>query len=106
MTGATFLDVSENLALVLLGAAVALVLWRLFSGPTLPDRIMALDLLTTLAVSIIGVLALRSGVGLLIDIALALCLVGFVSTIALARFVLARHALHEIAALPEPSVPP
>ena len=95
MTGELFLVVSENLGLALLGLAVALTLVRLFRGPTLPDRIMALDMLMTLAVSLIGILALRSGVALLLDIALALCLVGFVSTIALARFVLARHSLTE-----------
>lgn len=85
-----FLVVSENLALGGLALAVMIVLARLLRGPTLTDRVLALDMLTVLAISLIGVLTLRTGVSLLLDIALALCLVGFVATIALARFALAR----------------
>ena len=88
MTGDLFLVVSENVALGLLPLADALQLVRLLRGPTLADRVLALDLLTTLSVSLIGVIALRSGITFQLDIALALCLVGFVSTVALARFVL------------------
>lgn len=88
MTPDLFLFVSENVALALLTLAVALTLVRLIRGPTMPDRILALDMLTVLAISLIGVLTVRTGVTLQLDIALALCLVGFVATIALARYVL------------------
>jgi multicomponent Na+:H+ antiporter subunit F len=81
---------AESIALGLLTLAVLFTLVRLVRGPTLADRIVALDLLTTLAVSLIAVFALRTGVSLQLDIALALCLVGFVSTIALARYLLSR----------------
>jgi multicomponent Na+:H+ antiporter subunit F len=87
-----FLFVSENVALGLLSLAVVIVLVRLFRGPTLSDRILALDMLTMLAISLIGVLTLRTGVDLLLDIALALCLVGFVATVALARYALTRKS--------------
>jgi multicomponent Na+:H+ antiporter subunit F len=90
MTPDLFLSVSESIALGLLTLAVLLTLVRLLRGPSLADRIVALDLLTTLAVSLIGVIALRSNVSLQLDIALALCLVGFVSTIALTRYLLTR----------------
>jgi multicomponent Na+:H+ antiporter subunit F len=90
MSGEVFLFVSENVALGLLALAVAVTLVRLLRGPSLPDRILALDTLTVLTISLIGVLTLRTGVTVLLDIALALCLVGFVATIALARYVLSR----------------
>jgi len=98
MTADLFLFVSENVALSLLAVAVLIVLVRLFRGPTLPDRILSLDMLTTLAISLIGVLTLRLGVDLLLDIALALCLVGFVATVALARYALLRKAGQAVAA--------
>jgi multicomponent Na+:H+ antiporter subunit F len=91
MNSALFLTVCEDCALALLALAVIFALVRLISGPGLADRIVALDLLTTLAISLIGVTAMRVGVSLLLDIAVALCLVGFVSTVALARFLLLRR---------------
>jgi len=87
MTGQLFLFVSETIALLLLVLAVLLTLIRLISGPSLPDRILALDMLTTLSISLVGVIALRSGVLFYLDIAIAICLVGFLATIALARYV-------------------
>ena len=90
MNAGLFLFVSENAALVLLAMAVVLTLVRLFRGPTLANRILALDMLTMLSISLIGVLTLRTGITLQLDIAIALCLLGFVATIALARYVLMR----------------
>lgn len=87
MTGQLFLFVSETIALLLLSLAVLLTLIRLVRGPSLPDRILALDMLTTLSISLVGVIALRSGVLFYLDIAIAICLVGFLATIALARYV-------------------
>jgi multicomponent Na+:H+ antiporter subunit F len=91
MSGALFLAVCEDCALALLALAVIFALVRLVRGPGLADRIVALDLLSTLAISLIGVTAMRVGVALLVDIAVELCLVGFVSTVALARFLLLRR---------------
>jgi multicomponent Na+:H+ antiporter subunit F len=91
MTPQLFLTGCEDSALALLALSVVLALVRLLRGPGLADRIVALDLLTMLAISLIGVLALRAGLPLLLDIAVALCLVGFVSTIALARLLLRRN---------------
>jgi len=103
MTPEVFLNVSEDVAFALLVLALLLALVRLFRGPGLADRIVALDLLTTLSVSLIGVVALRTGIALQLDIALALCLVGFVSTIALARYLLAQ-AVAKITATTPPVV--
>lgn len=88
MTGEIFLFVSGTIALLLLSVAVMLTLIRLVRGPSLPDRILALDMLSTLSISLVGVFVLRTGALLYLDIALAICLVGFLATIALARYVL------------------
>jgi multicomponent Na+:H+ antiporter subunit F len=90
MTAELFLLVSENIGFALLALALAFTLLRLLRGPSLPDRILALDMLTLLSVSLAGLVALRTGVYIALDIALALCLVGFVATVALARFAATR----------------
>jgi len=88
--GAEVLRWAADAAIALLLLAMLLVLVRLARGPNLGDRIMALDTLTTLAVGLIGALTVRTGLTLYLDIAIAIALVGFLSTVALARYLLAR----------------
>ena len=77
-----------SLGCISLGLLLAII--RLLLGPTLPDRILALDLITTLGIGFIVLVAILTGYYLYVDIAIALGLVGFLSTVALARYVLKR----------------
>ncbi len=79
-----------ELALVILCVAAACYLARVVMGPTLTDRIVALDGLLVVMVAAIIVAAVRDGSGLGIDIVLVVALVGFVGTAAGARFVARR----------------
>src|SRR3954451_17625947 len=88
MSGDLFLFVSTNVALAILTLALLLTAARLLRGPTLADRVLALDLLTTIGVAYVGVIALRTGFLLYVDIAISIGLVGFLATIALARYIL------------------
>lgn len=90
MTGADALQWAADIAIALLLVALLLVIVRLWRGPNLGDRIMALDTLSMLAVGLIGALTVRTGLTLYLDIAIAIALVGFLSTVALARYLLAR----------------
>lgn len=90
MSSADILEHATTAGLALLTIAVLLAFVRLARGPSLADRILALDTMTTLAIGYIGVVAIRTGVMLYLDIAIALGLVGFLSTIALARYLLHR----------------
>lgn len=67
--------------------AMALCGWRLLRGPGLPDRLLALDTLYVNTVALIVLLGLRWQTALLFEAALIVALLGFVSTVALARFV-------------------
>lgn len=71
---------------VMLAAAFLLALWRIARGPSLPDRVVGLDLVALLAVCVIGLLTLVHGVPAFLDAALALALVAFLGTIAFARY--------------------
>lgn len=76
--------------LACLSMGLLLTIVRLIRGPTLPDRILALDLITTLGIGFVVLVAILTGFHLYLDIAIALGLVGFLSTVALARYVLKR----------------
>ncbi len=90
MTGQEFLDIALTITFVVLSLSFALIVVRIVRGPSLPDRILALDLLVAVAIGYIAAFGISTGFSIYVDIAIALGLVGFLSTIALARFVLRR----------------
>jgi multicomponent Na+:H+ antiporter subunit F len=90
MTAQTILSSALWLALVVLGLSFVLTVWRVIKGPTLPDRVVALDMLVGIVIGFIALIAIRTGFTLYIDIAISLGLVGFLATVAFARFILAR----------------
>ncbi|MDK1488924.1 cation:proton antiporter [Sinorhizobium sp. 7-81] len=98
MTPDAVLSVAIDFALVLLSIALLMTVLRIVRGPTLPDRVLGLDMLVAIAIGFIAVIAIKTGFSLYIDIAIALGLVGFLATVAFARFVLARGLAPEQAA--------
>jgi multicomponent Na+:H+ antiporter subunit F len=90
MNAAAILSYSTSFALIALSLGLLLTVLRILRGPTLPDRVLSLDMLVAIAIGLIAVLAIKSGFNLYIDIAIALGLVGFLATVAFARFILAR----------------
>jgi multicomponent Na+:H+ antiporter subunit F len=61
--------------------------WRLLSGPTLADRVVALDLVSMLLVVFLVVFKLLSGVGAFIYVAIGLALIAFLATVAFAHYI-------------------
>lgn len=98
MEPAAMVALAANIALAVLGIAFLLTAWRIIAGPTLPDRVVGLDMLTGIAIGFIAVIAVKTGFALYIDIAISLGLVGFLATVAFARFVLSRGLQHQPAA--------
>ncbi|MBB4285091.1 monovalent cation/H+ antiporter complex subunit F [Roseospira goensis] len=80
------LDVAVVLAGVMLLAALCLTVFRLLRGCTLPDRVVALDLISALLVAFLVLFALAVGVTAYMDAAIALALIAFLGTVAFARF--------------------
>ncbi len=75
-----------NFAFVAVGAALVLCAWRLLRGPEAPDRALALDTMYINVVALVILLGIRFGTELFFEAALLIALLGFVSTVALARF--------------------
>jgi multicomponent Na+:H+ antiporter subunit F len=81
------LYIVSQVTLATLGLALLIAFIRLVKGPTLPDRIVAIDLFGVLVVGLIVVLAGWSGVRATLDAAIVIALVGFLGTIAYATYV-------------------
>ena len=81
------LNIVSQVTAATLGIALLIAFIRLVKGPTLPDRIVATDLLGVLVVGLIAVLAGWSRVRATLDAAMVIALVGFLGTIAYATYV-------------------
>ena len=76
-----------NFALAAVALAMALVAWRLVRGPEPTDRVLALDTLYINTVGLVILLGLRLQSPLLFEAALVIAMLGFIGTVALARFI-------------------
>lgn len=63
-------------------------LWRLLKGPSLPDRILALDTMFINSIALIILLGLHLGSQLYFEGALLIAMLGFVSTVAICKYLL------------------
>lgn len=101
----SFLDFAVQIALLFLSVTFLITVIKVIKGPTLPDRVLALDLLVGAAIGFTAVLGIKTGFTLYLDIAIALGLVGFLATVAFARFILARGRTEEADSgdVPEPA---
>jgi len=79
-------DLALNIAFVAFAAALALAAVRLALGPSVPDRILALDALYVNVVAITILLGIRYNTLAYFEAALVIALFGFVATVAFARF--------------------
>jgi multicomponent Na+:H+ antiporter subunit F len=78
-------------AIVLLSIALVLALIRLIRGPDIPDRVVALDLMSTIAVGVIGAYSVITNESSILDAALIVALVAFLGTVAFASFLERGH---------------
>ncbi len=74
-------------AFALMGVSLVLVFIRVVKGPGLPDRVVALDMVSYLAVGVIALWTLATGSSVYLDAALILALVGFLATVVFARYI-------------------
>lgn len=75
-----------NFALGAVGLAIVLCGWRLLRGPSAVDRVLALDTLYVNVVALVILLGIQRATPLLFEAALIVAMLGFASTVALARY--------------------
>jgi multicomponent Na+:H+ antiporter subunit F len=77
----------EVLVFALLLVALFLAFARLVRGPSLPDRVVALDLIAVISGAFIAVYAIDNDQPVFLDVAIVLGLITFLGTVAFARYV-------------------
>lgn len=82
------LDLALLTGIGLVCLSMLLVLVRVLRGPTLPDRIVALDALYVNAIALIILVGIAEADQVYFESALLIALIGFASTVALAKFAL------------------
>jgi multicomponent K+:H+ antiporter subunit F len=82
------LSLALDVATVLLALALLLAAWRLGRGPDLVDRILALDTLYVNAAALLVLYGIRLGEQWHYEAALVIAMLGFLSTLAFAKFLL------------------
>jgi len=79
---------AANLAILMLSLAMLLAGWRLWRGPHVLDRVLALDTLYIDALALLVVLGVRLNDAVYFEAALVIGLLGFVGTVAMARYLI------------------
>ena len=82
-----FLEAAILIGLVVTATVTLVAGYRVIRGPTTPDRVVGLDTIGTNVVAIAVLFAIQSDAGYFVDVALVLAIIGFISTIAVARYV-------------------
>ena len=82
------IDYAVAFAFACLTLALGFNLWRLLKGPSVGDRILALDTMVINAIAIILLIGIAGGSGSFFEAALLLAMVGFVGTVAYCKFLL------------------
>ncbi|CCQ12518.1 Na(+) H(+) antiporter subunit F [Pseudoalteromonas luteoviolacea B = ATCC 29581] len=82
------LDVVILIVFAMLGLALLLSLWRLVVGPSLPDRVLALDTMYINSIALIILYGMNMGTNLYFEAALLIAMLGFVSTVAVCKYLL------------------
>ncbi|MFB6253355.1 MAG: monovalent cation/H+ antiporter complex subunit F [Halobacteriaceae archaeon] len=83
-----FLQRIVQIALVVVSFLTLAAGYRIVRGPTVPDRVIGLDTIGTNVVAISVLFALQTNRGLFVTVALVLAIIGFLTTIAAARYII------------------
>lgn len=76
------------IAMVMVCLAITLNLWRLVLGPSLPDRILALDTMYINVIALLILFGISQGSALYFEAALIIAAMGFVGTVAMSKYLL------------------
>jgi multicomponent K+:H+ antiporter subunit F len=72
----------------MIGLSLLLNIWRLLIGPSVPDRILALDTMYINSIALIILYGMSMGTALYFEAALLIAMLGFVSTVAVCKYLL------------------
>ena len=82
------LDTVLLIVFSMVGLSLLLNLWRLIIGPSVPDRILALDTMYINVIALIILYSISMGTGLYFEAGLLIAMLGFISTVAVCKYLL------------------
>ena len=82
------IDLAVTFAFACFGLALLCNLYRVVFAPGVPDRVLALDTMSLDAIALISLIGILEGTAIYFEAALLFAMMGFVSTVAYARFIL------------------
>lgn len=77
----------SEILIILLMVPLGVTIWRMIVGPTIVDRVVALDMLTGIVVGLAALIAVNTGRREYLDVGFGLALISFVGTIAFSAFI-------------------
>ncbi|MCU0377904.1 MAG: monovalent cation/H+ antiporter complex subunit F [Bacteroidales bacterium] len=75
-----------NILLYIQIALSAACLYRIIRGPTIPDRMVGIDIFGILVVGICGIITVQTGKSFILDIGIAWVILSFIGTLTLAKY--------------------
>lgn len=75
-----------DMALVFMVLSIIPCIYRIIKGPTIPDRVIAVDALATVIVVMLGVYSFVQGSVFFMDVALVISIIAFVGTVTIAKY--------------------
>lgn len=90
MTPQALVALAIVVAMYAVGLAMLMALVRLLRGPSVPDRILALDTLFVCAIALLVLLGMHLGTAVYFEAALVIAMLGFVGTVVLSKYVMRR----------------
>ena len=81
------IEMASTICMLILSAAMCLTFLRLWKGPSPQDRTIALDLLSTLVVGVLTIHAIRTGEYVYLTAAIAIAMISFIGTVAIALYI-------------------
>lgn len=82
----SFIEFATYISLIIIGLSILIIFLRLVIGPTIEDRIVALDLLSANAIAFIAVYAIQNNTTTFLDVGIILAMLAFLGTIAFAFY--------------------
>lgn len=80
------IELCTNVAFIVLAVSLSFCFYRLVVGPTSPDRVVAMDTITTVIIAMIAVYSIKENSALFYDVILVLSVLGFAGTVTMAKY--------------------
>jgi multicomponent K+:H+ antiporter subunit F len=90
LAGMGVVELAIGATMYMVGVAMLCCIWRLLRGPTVPDRILALDTLNVTAIAELMLLGMYLKTAVYFEAALVIAMLGFVSTVVLSKYLVRR----------------